>query len=168
MIDVEFALSLIRPWPTSILLGGKRCENRTWTPPAKVLGRYVALHAGRKWDYDAVDFIRARWPDYDAIDGVVSPEGIVGVARVVGALDMRKSATPRVVLPMDGDADVQPHDPRIAKIRALPQSPWWMGPVGWLLEDVRAIARPVPCAGALSVWRLPDKVRTAVREQLAA
>jgi hypothetical protein len=36
------------------------------------------------------------------------------------------------------------------------------------LAGVRPLAEPVPCKGALGLWRLPEDVEKAVREQLEA
>lgn len=33
------------------------------------------------------------------------------------------------------------------------RDPWFMGPIGWVLEDVRALDRPIPCLGKLGLWR---------------
>lgn len=43
---------------------------------------------------------------------------------------------------------------------------WFFGPVGWVLEGVKAI-KPVPCRGFQKLWRMPDEVRTNVLAQWA-
>lgn len=40
--------------------------------------------------------------------------------------------------------------------------PWFFGPFGWQLEDVRALAEPIPCGGALGLWRLPEAVAAQI------
>ena len=40
------------------------------------------------------------------------------------------------------------------------------GQCHWLLDNVRPLPDPVPCKGMLGLWRLPDEVEKAVREQL--
>jgi len=32
------------------------------------------------------------------------------------------------------------------------RDPWFMGPIGWVLEDVRSF-QPIPCLGKLGLWR---------------
>ena len=46
------ALTLWRPWSDAIVFGPKRIENRTWVPPASMIGRYLAIHAGVRFDDD--------------------------------------------------------------------------------------------------------------------
>lgn len=41
-------------------------------------------------------------------------------------------------------------------------SPWAFGPWAWLLGDVRQLPAPVPCKGALGLWRVPADVEAAV------
>jgi hypothetical protein len=36
----------------------------------------------------------------------------------------------------------------------------------WVLQDVRPLAAPVPCKGALGLWRLPEDADKACRAQL--
>lgn len=60
---------------------------------------------------------------------------------------------------------------RIARVvshpRELPQEQarWWLGPLGWVLSDVRALEHPVAIAGGQKFWRLPERVAMSVREQ---
>ena len=51
-------------------------------------------------------------------------------------------------------------------VRSSP-SRWFVGPFGWLLADVRALAAPVPCRGAQGLWAIPPDVETEVLRQLA-
>lgn len=76
------ALTLWRPWPHAIFFGGKRIENRSWKPYKDVVGQFIALHAGSKYDEDG-----AAWM---VMKGLFDPPNpisclkmaIVGVARV--------------------------------------------------------------------------------------
>jgi len=45
----------------------------------------------------------------------------------------------------------------------------WAAYGQWHIElaDVRPLPEPVPCRGMLGLWRLPDDVEKAVREQLS-
>ena len=38
--------------------------------------------------------------------------------------------------------------------------------MGWELDDVVALARPVPCKGLLGLWEMPESVERAVREEV--
>lgn len=45
------------------------------------------------------------------------------------------------------------------------ESKWFFGPWGWPISEVRKLREPVPCKGALSLWRLPKDVEAQVRAQ---
>lgn len=48
-------------------------------------------------------------------------------------------------------------------------SPWAArGQYHWVLADVRPLPEPVACNGKLNLWKLPEDVERAVREQLEA
>jgi len=42
------------------------------------------------------------------------------------------------------------------------EDPWFVGPIGWQLQDVTPIV-PVPCGGAQRLWRVQDPVLRQVR-----
>ncbi len=46
------------------------------------------------------------------------------------------------------------------------RSRWFIGPLGLVLAKPRPLERPVPCRGALNLWKLPDDVEREVRAQL--
>jgi len=126
-------VTIRRPWANLVARGSKRVENRTWRPPAKSIGRRIAIHAGLGID-------RAPCELFHVAPG---PGGVVVAVAVVD----------RVV---DRVADV-PVDDRV----------WYTGPLGWLLRDVVALPAPVPCRGALGLWRVPEAVEAAIFEQLS-
>lgn len=43
----------------------------------------------------------------------------------------------------------------IEKVVTRMRSPWFQGPFGWLLSDVRRLRSPVPCLGRLGLWLIP-------------
>lgn len=148
------ALTVWRPWSDAIVRGPKRVENRTW-PPFVVGGR-IAIHAGKRYQ-DLDNASEWPWPaGFVPPHEVDSPTGIVGVARLVGALDVRHG---RRYLQRADDADR-------ARLDALDRDPWWAGPVGWLLDDVVAI-EPVPCRGAMGLWTVPAAVAAEVVRRVA-
>jgi hypothetical protein len=138
------ALTIWRPWTHAICHPGpkaKRVENRCWSPPRWLIGQTIAIHAGRRYDNaEACRFIAAILgaPPPGPAD---CPEGIVALAVVVGARTH------------DGD-------------RPAADNPWLVGPVGWLLDQVRALPRPVACPGAQGVWLVPADVEAAVQRQI--
>lgn len=45
------------------------------------------------------------------------------------------------------------------------RSKWFGGPVGWVLDRVRPLRKPVDCKGQLGLWNLPARVEQKVHEQ---
>lgn len=132
------ALTIWRPWAGLIAAGVKPIENRDWPPPKSLVGEYLAIHAGKKWDGDGATW---AWALMDRL-GLHVPaaranaEGIVAVARVTGAV-------------------------------TTSDSPWFVGDYGWTLAEVVAID-PVPCKGMQGLWTVPPDVLATVRARYAA
>ena len=145
------ALTLWRPWPWAIfeLPPGvaKRVENRPAPPPQTVIGERLAIHAGKTYDDDAALELQLRFggahrvPDEDE-----DPIGLIGFVTVVGYRD--HAAEVRIG----------------ARPGAAPADPWFCGPYGWLLDEVVALRRPVPCRGAQGIWFVPDAVLAEARK----
>lgn len=138
------ALTLIRPWGWAIF-NGKPVENRTWAPPASMLGQYIAIHHGRKWSDEAADDI-AEILEIDELPPESTDEGIVGLARI-----------DRVI----NDGALWFNDP-------VRKSIWFTGPVGWVLANHIWLPKPVWCRGSLGLWTVPPGVMSDVRRQVAA
>ena len=51
---------------------------------------------------------------------------------------------------------------RLVDVVVQSDDPWFQGPYGWVLEDVRFID-PVPCAGNRKLWLVPEAVEEQVR-----
>jgi hypothetical protein len=158
------ALTLHAEWLPAILRAGsdprwKSVENRTWKPPASIIGERIALHAGcSRPDKDRVRRVLASvgqgigtygaCEEYAKTLETLTTGAIVGVATVAGWLD-NSSGAPRF---FDGsEVDGMP----IAPVAENP-SPWWFrGQYGWLLADIHPLMAPVPCKGALGLWQVP-------------
>ncbi len=159
------ALTLRQPWAFCIAHGAKRIENRGWKPP-EWLGQ-VAIHAGAMsgWDSnaDGSRLVRQAITDYrDQIGAVpgLSAAGIMDFGAVVAVADLTGShlgGSPVLAFTRAGRQCTA----------ADPCSPWSVpGEVHWELDNVRALASPVPCRGAQRIWYLPEDVAAAVRAQL--
>lgn len=149
------AISLWRPWPWAIVHAPrdpKRVENRSYRPRC-LLGGDVALHAGQRWASEAAGHLAAFYPSTFPDDRGAHPLGVVAVARVVGWLGFEQQEKTEVV----GQVELADHI----------WSPWLVGPIAWVLDDVRALATPVACTGRQGIWTLPVDVETAVQAQLA-
>lgn len=150
------ALTLWRPWSDAIVHGPKRVENRGWPPPAGVLGTLIAIHAGKRHDVT----VFGGFPEsYEPPANEGSPTGIVGVARVIGYLDLRKPRR-RHAVDMHNFASME------AYVACLDQDPWWVGPCGWLLDDVLPLSTPIDYPGSLGLWRVPPEVVDQITERL--
>lgn len=40
--------------------------------------------------------------------------------------------------------------------------PWFFGPFGWLLDDVRALAEPIPFKGKQGLWTVPEEIEKQI------
>jgi len=135
------ALTLWRPWPHAIFYGGKRIENRPWKPWKRIVGQYIALHAGLKYDSKGAAWMR-EMELYDPPEDEWCPRGcIVGVARVTGYIN---------------------DDEELYFNRSGDQSSWYMGPYGWVLKDVVAFQEPVKATGKMGLWLVDGALKEAV------
>ncbi len=149
------ALTLWRPWAASIVHGPKRFENRPWAPPLRLLdaGLWIAIHAGRTWDRDGARFVAERW--HKARSEVASPDGSLdGSARDERAWPLRYVEQGIVGLARVAYAC------RVEDLEAT--DPWAFGPFCWRLEDVRALADPIPLRGAQGLFGLSPEIEARV------
>lgn len=96
---------------------------------------------------------------------------------VVGALHTVNTVDPRAVAKLVGWVDARGREPVAVGDRpswlaagAAPAdvlgNEWWIGPVGWLLDDVRALAEPVAAKGFQKVWTLDAETTAQVLAQI--
>lgn len=160
------ALTLHRPWPWAIFNlapeAAKRVENRSWKPPARVIGTRIAIHAGGQHDFGGGPVIQKAARDYlpfgqDGRRVVPYPTamGMIGTVRIAGVVDafgaVVMGTVPRdlVVPPLTGSGTA------LCSRRVWA---WFAGPFGWLLDDVRALPEPIPCRGFQKLWKVPDDI----------
>ena len=150
------ALSIRQPWAWAIATQEKDVENRSWQTHYRGL---IAVHASRRLDEDAVIPAPAAAEALQVLRAEVTlahrltPSAehmrlgrIVAVAEITGCHE-------------DGECEREWGF----------CSPWaqrfqWH----WQLSGVRPLAEPVPCKGALGLWRVPDDIESAIRAQLEA
>jgi len=126
-------LSIKQPWLYAITHLDKRIENRTWSPPQKLLGQTIALHASARDDpfgYDGIFEIAGVRVEHDLPRSV-----IVATAKVVGWINEKGNGF--CLSPCLG---------------SLLDDKWFFGPIGWILDDVKLFDQPVPARGALGLW----------------
>ncbi|GAA3958309.1 hypothetical protein GCM10023085_45930 [Actinomadura viridis] len=155
------ALSVKQPWSMAIC-HGKDVENRS--RPTRYRG-LIAVHASKAFDdvspatLDWIAEMTGLTPRQAAQQDVRG--AVVAVAEIVGCHE-------------DGDPDVPcgGYDDQVIPYGLGATnlcSPWAVaGQWHWQLANVRPLAEPVPCKGALGLWRLPAEVDEAVRAQLVA
>lgn len=134
------ALTLIQPFGWA-LFHGKPVENRSWAPPAGIIGQRIAIHAGKRYDREGELFV-CRQLGLERLPDEVHRQGVIGTAIIDRAIDEQLVADP------------------------LMDSPWFSGPWGWVLRDVRELERPIACKGMLGLWRLPAALEAALAGQL--
>jgi len=153
-------LTLKRPWDYAIL-HGKPVENRPQRPPKSVIGVPIGLHAGLAYDYDAVDFIKRTL----GLEGPIpdtEPGAIFAVTTIVGCIERgTKECLRRGADGVEGLANDAAHVP-------LLKSPWFFGPIGYVLENTRALKKPIHARGMQGFWPVPTHIERRVLEQLGA
>lgn len=141
------ALTLWRPWPWAIFHAphnAKRLENRSWRPPRYIIGKPIALHAGKTFDREAVpDILELTLTK--VLPASATDLGLIGVATVVGVVDD------------DDDAMLKGREE---------QGDWYSGPFGWVLDDVRAFKEPIRCDGRQGLWDVPRWAEPLIAEAL--
>lgn len=81
------ALSIQQPWSWLIVNGYKPVENRDW--PTNGRG-WVYVHAGKKIDKEAIDWIKEKFPEIPLPD-TFETGGIVGKAKIVDCVTSHPS-----------------------------------------------------------------------------
>lgn len=143
------ALTLWQPWAWAIAHAGKDVENRTWAPPAYMIGERIAIHAGKRFDEEAWTFLSD--PCCSPIDESLAAED--GLFDVPCADEIARGAVVAVAT--------------LAEVLRFGEGeargwPWYGGPVGWVLTDVVAM-EPVPCRGAQGLWDLPVDIERSLK-----
>lgn len=134
------ALSLTQPWATLVFLGFKEYETRTWGPrPPPGL---IAIHAALKMPGYAKDLAGCNM-----VRGLLKCEpaalplgAIVGVG-FVSNVDKMGAHTAHGV----SDQERRFGD-------------WTAGRFAWRFDWALALFEPIPCKGALSLWKVPAEI----------
>ncbi len=144
MIDLTGvpALTLKSPWAHLVAHQGKNVENRTWEPPESLTRMLV--HAGKGWDNDAVDTMRNLGV---AATSPIATSAIVAIADLAYVCNTSR---------------------RTDEVRCGCGKWAQPGQCHWVLVNVHAFPVPVPCGGALRLWRPAPDVLTQVAAQLGA
>ena len=140
MPEQLYALTLHQPWAWAVAYAGKRIENRTWRPPQRIIGRQIAIHAGRTIDAGGVKWLAERGFTEIPMPKEAHVRGtIVAVAIVEGYVYPKQTAWDDV---------------------------WLIGPVGWVLRDVITLPFAVDCRGMQGLWPVPMHIAELVLQQI--
>ena len=137
------ALSLTQPWATAIARGVKTVETRSWS--TRFRGQ-IAIHASKGFPADARDFASVEHT-LGRLPSSVPLGAIIAVATIVNVVQTEEIES------------------QVDEIERL-YGDFSRGRFGWILEDVIALPKPIPCRGALSLWDVPEEVERQIREQL--
>lgn len=145
-------LTLWRPWSYAVSHSDKYLENRDWEIWSWMIGKYVAIHAGKRWDEDAAKLVRRMCRRLEITQETIPSSRIVAVARIAGWIH----------------EDGLRHSPQITdqQARVMCCSRWFGGPYGWVMGPRVVLAEPVVCKGAQGLWHLSPSIFKAVREQI--
>jgi hypothetical protein len=148
-------ISLTQPYATLVALREKRIETRGWRTSYR---GEIAIAAAKKFPSEARGLCPTR-PFSNALGSVALPTGmIVAVASLVECFQF--------------DAGTEGRIRARSLIGRLPRFEadfgyYTAGRYGFVFDDVRALAEPVACKGALSLWDVPADVERVIRNQLA-
>lgn len=161
------ALTLTQPWASLVASGIKLVENRPRSMIKREdFGKRFAIHASREIDDNAVERIyeiapeirpepaMRRWYPLSRITSAVI--GVATIDKVLdGGWDAESIAEHADALSFSNGEKLGPRQVR-----------WFFGPVGYLLSEVTALPKPVPCRGWQGFWTLAPELERAVMEQL--
>lgn len=159
-------LSLTQPWASLIAIGAKQVETRsrrTWHRSV------LAIHAAKGFDDDA------RLACWGAeIHGALDPAALVDYRSYADLLmtdPKRFASLPRgAVVAVATVINCVPTEVLVHALsdRERAFGNYERGRWAWVLKDVRPLAQPVPCRGALGLWDVPPEVESAIDAQLVA
>lgn len=147
MLSARLALTLKHPWPWMVCHWDKRIENRTWHPGRRLRrGEWFFLHGGKvPTTPDGLEDVRE-----DVLD-LFAQFGEPDVASLTLS-DIVACAGIVAVVRFGGTIDRS-------------DNRWFEGPIGWELDEVVTLPKPIPCPGAQGLWVVPELIRAEAIEQ---
>jgi hypothetical protein len=102
----------------------------------------------------------------------VAPGEVVAIHAAVAMPDaddvrrVQKLVGRRASVPEEYDCGAIVAVARVAKVVASSRSPWFSGPLGWVLEEVTLVREPIDCTGQLGLWKVPAAVEARLKRHL--
>lgn len=144
------ALSIKQPWAWLIVNGYKGIENRTWHLPESMRGQRIYVHAGKKPDGENYNNTKRIVADVMTM----LPED---VAASVWELVYERNSHPGHANTwwahygaIVGEVDIV--DCVTNRPYASSDSPWFVGPYGFVLDNPVAYDKPIPYSGRLGFF----------------
>jgi hypothetical protein len=175
------ALTVCEPYASLIALPDdhprkKRVENRTRPAPASVVGKTIAIHAGKSRKYLKLD-AAGETDAYGAKVADMHFGAVVAVGTLAACVRLGRMTATFGEARLNGKR-VSFSGAKIDKL-LLPQwaaerFPWMAahehteGPVCWVFDPILRLTEPVPCNGAQGLWDLPGDVLREVERQIGA
>lgn len=161
------AITLWRPWPAMIVHApedkAKRVENRSWRPPLALVGQRIAIHAGEHLDHRALSECARRLGSAMPSEALATAKGIVGTVRVASVTTAAEVETRMNRLHLEWGCNLC-NWPEADRLWHSQVWRWFVGPFGWLVDEVRALPEPIRCQGRQGIWTVPAELL----ERLAA
>jgi hypothetical protein len=131
-----------------------------------MFGHDLALQASQTWDKKGEEWIRLAFRDdakvMEAMEEARAWCGVIlCVVTLVGELNYQTGEYRW----SSGTGVIESVGPLVEK-HPLIDNPWFFGPFGFVLGNLRHLATPVPHRGHQGLRPLPEDVETAVRAQL--
>jgi len=192
-----YAISLYQPWatlcvlpdPRSLIWPEKRYETRGWKPPARLIGRRVAVHAAATWTRRLAEFTAgnhfadlATGHNPEIVAEILRRHGIdpgpqvpprgrlvrpLPLGAIVGTVVLARSlrctrgkVLHRALLDARGEIAAEPG------FDQLDLGDFSPGRYAWELHQPRPLAEPIPCRGLQRFWEVPAPIAAAIRESL--
>lgn len=173
------AITLWEPWAWAVAYAGKWIENRTWRPPRTAILKPIAIHASTKaLDGEAIAHLRDvvhqtkvapvghRFDDGQAYTvGTLGFGHIVAVGWLAGWIGHGgESLLPFDTVKVIAGSNTQPTARQIESNARW--SPWFTGPVGWILAQVTRLPEPIRARSRQGLWDLEEEAEVAILSQL--
>jgi hypothetical protein len=137
------ALSLWQPWASAIACGAKRIETRSWATSYR---GPIAIHAAKKWDRelreDALMLCREQRELSQSLNAIgINRLSDFPLGAVVCTANLLSCAPTEYLVKDRG-------------ISALEEAlgNYTPGRFGWILTDIKPLAKPVPVRGYQQLW----------------
>ena len=156
------ALTIFQPWASAIAIGAKRIETRSWSTSYR---GPIAIHAGKRritrelrdLQENSLVWQAVFWRWTDRYEDALPFGTFVAVADLVGCC-----RTEDLVDLVD--------EPDFWDVRQAPGCQSYLhwyeddlgnyspGRYGWILDNVRPLAEPIPYRGQQGLWSVPEGV----------